>query len=102
MPHFIHLMNADVFAVAGLHEWWPGKEGAEPIETFTIVTTEANEIMAGLHDRMPVILPESAHAEWVDPRNEKADELKRLLTPYPPDEMRAYPVSTRVNTPKKR
>src|SRR4029077_6921077 len=56
VPHFIHLLNADQFAAAGLFEWWPGKDGAAPIESYTIVTTSANEMMASLHDRMPAIL----------------------------------------------
>lgn len=100
VPHYIHLMNSEVYAVAGLYEWWPGKDGAEPIETYTVITTEANDIVAGLHDRMPVILPEQHYAAWLDPKNEKTDELRRLLKPYPAEEMRAYPVSSRVNAPK--
>jgi putative SOS response-associated peptidase YedK len=99
VPHFIHLMNEEVFAVAGLHEWWPGKDGAGPIESFTIITTDANEMMRGLHDRMPVIIPRAAQEPWLDPGNERTDELRTLLVPYPSDEMRAYPVSPRVNSP---
>ncbi len=76
VPHFIHLMNEEVFTVAGLHEWWPGKDGAEPIETYTIITTEANEMMAGLHDRMPVIIPKIVWTEWLDPKYENTDALK--------------------------
>jgi putative SOS response-associated peptidase YedK len=100
VPHYIHLLNSEVFAVAGLHEWWPGKDGAAPIESFTIITTDANALVSSLHDRMPVILREDAHAKWLDPKNEKTDELGRLLKPFPADEMRAYPVSTRVNDVK--
>jgi putative SOS response-associated peptidase YedK len=89
-----------MFAVAGLHEWWPGQDGAEPIETFTIITTEANEMMAKLHDRMPVILEERDREAWLDPKNENSAELEKLLAPYSSEEMRAYPVSTRVNSTK--
>jgi putative SOS response-associated peptidase YedK len=100
VPHYVHLMNADSFVVAGLYEYWPGKEGAEPVESYTIITTDANEMMVKLHDRMPVILAEKNHVAWLDPKNEKAEALQAMLKPYPPEKMRAYPVSTRVNSPK--
>lgn len=100
IPHFIYLMNEPVFCVAGLYEYWPGKDGAAPIESYTIITTEANEMMARLHDRMPVILAEPDHAAWLDPKNEDTAAMQSLLKPYPAEEMRAYPVSTRVNSPK--
>jgi putative SOS response-associated peptidase YedK len=97
VPHFIHLLNIDQFAAAGLFEWWPGKDGAAAIESYTIVTTSANEMMAPLHDRMPVILHEQDHAAWLDPKNRDTTSLQELLVPYPSEEMRAYPISTLVN-----
>jgi putative SOS response-associated peptidase YedK len=100
VPHYVHLLNAEVFGVAGLYEYWPGKDGAEPIESYTIITTAANEMMAKIHDRMPVILAEQDHAAWLDPKNEKTDALQALLKPFPSEEMRAYPVGTRVNNVK--
>jgi putative SOS response-associated peptidase YedK len=100
VPHYIHLLNAEQFAVAGLHEYWPGREGIEPIESFTIITTDANDITAGIHDRMPAILPEEAHAQWLDPENQKTADLQKLLVPYPSEETRAYPVRTLVNSAK--
>ena len=100
VPHYIHLMNADGFAVAGLYENWPGRNGAEPVESYTIITTDANELTARLHDRMPVILAGKDHAAWLDPNNERTGTLQALLKPYPSGEMHAYPVSTRVNNPK--
>jgi len=100
IPHYIQLMNSEVFGVAGLYECWPGLGAVEPIETFTIITTFANEMMAKLHDRMPVILAANDHAAWLDSKYENRDELQRLLKPYPADEMVAYPVSKRVNSPK--
>jgi putative SOS response-associated peptidase YedK len=98
IPHFIHLLNAEQFAVAGLYEYWPARDGKEPVESFAVITTEPNEMTAKIHDRMPVILPEQAHAKWLDPENERIDALQGLLKPYPAEEMRAYPVSTRVNS----
>jgi putative SOS response-associated peptidase YedK len=100
VPHFIHLRNGDLMAAAGLYEFWPGKDGVEPIESYTIITTAANEFMAKLHDRMPVFLAEKDRAAWLDPKNEKAEGLQDLLKPYPTEGMDAYPVSTRVNSPK--
>jgi putative SOS response-associated peptidase YedK len=97
VPHYVHLLNAEIFAAAGLHEHWPGRDGADPIESYTILTTSANEMMRALHDRMPVILHERDYEAWLDPGNEDTEALVRLLAPFPADEMRAYPVSTRVN-----
>lgn len=100
VPHYIHLLNAEQFAVAGLYEYWPGRDGAEPVESFAIITTGVNEITAKIHDRMPAILPENAHAQWLDPRNAETEALQRLPQPYPAEEMRAYPVRTLVNSAK--
>jgi putative SOS response-associated peptidase YedK len=100
LPHFVHLLNAELFAVAGLYEWWPGNANAAPTESYAIVTTEANEVVARLHDRMPVILHERDYEAWLDPNNEDLSALNALLAPYPAEEMRAYPVSTRVNDVK--
>lgn len=99
-PYFCRLLNADLFAVAGLYEYWAGAGGAEPIESYTIITTDANEMMARLHDRMPAILHERDHAAWLDPKNQNKERLEALLKPYPAEEMRAHPVSTRVNNVK--
>lgn len=97
VPHYIRPLNAELFAVAGLYEWWPGKDGSEPIESYTIVTTEANEMIAKLHDRMPVILQESDYDAWLDPKNENTEAIRALLKPCSAEEIGAYPVSTRVN-----
>jgi putative SOS response-associated peptidase YedK len=97
VPHFVRLLNADLFAVAGLYEWWPGNPDTAPIESYTIITTQANEALVKLHDRMPVILNERDYDAWLDPKNEKTEAINALLKPYPAEEMAAYPVSTRVN-----
>jgi len=100
VPHYIHLLNAEQFAVAGLYEYWPGRDGREPIESFTVITTVPNEMTVKIHDRMPVILPEEAHATWLDPEHGQTEVLQALLKPYPAEEMRAYAVSPRVNSAK--
>jgi len=98
LPHYVQLLNTRLFAAAGLHEFWPGKDGAAPVESFTIITTDANELMRQLHDRMPVILHEADYDAWLDPQNKDVAALKGLLRPYPAEEMRAYPVSLSVNS----
>jgi len=98
VPHYIHLLNAEQFAVAGLYDYWPGRDGKESVESFTVITTTPNEMTGKIHDRMPVILPGDAHAQWLDPDNTRTDALQKLLRPYPAEEMRAYPVKTLVNS----
>ena len=100
VPHFIHYRSGDLLAAAGLFEYWPGADGADPIESYTIITTPANELMAKLHDRMPVLLAEKDQAAWLDPNNERREELQAMLKPYAGEDLDAYPVSTRVNSPK--
>jgi putative SOS response-associated peptidase YedK len=97
-PFFIHLHDDEPFAFAGLYEKLDRGEGV--IETATIITTKANDIVAPLHSRMPVILPRESHDQWLDPDHCDKRKLQRLLKPYPEDEMIATPVSTFVNSPK--
>ena len=97
-PHYIAMQDGRPFAFAGLREHWVGPDGSV-IDSCTIITTEPNELMAPLHNRMPVILPADEYATWLDPSLEAADRLEPLLCPYPTDEMRAIPVSTHVNSP---
>lgn len=98
VPHFIRLLNEEVFAAAGLYEQWPGNAAAGPLTTFTVLTTDANALMRPLHERMPVIVPRTEYETWLDPENVTGTGLEGLLQPYPADEMRAVPVSTRVNS----
>jgi putative SOS response-associated peptidase YedK len=97
-PHYIHFTDGRAFAFAGLWERWH-KGGDEPLDTCTIITTTPNDIVAGLHDRMPVILPPEVFAEWLEPQPLAPECLQDLLVPYPPDGMETYPVSTHVNKP---
>ncbi|MFB8426043.1 SOS response-associated peptidase [Priestia megaterium] len=86
------------FAFAGLWEQW--NRGEEPLYTCTIITTKPNEVTEKVHDRMPVILEEDAYDLWLDPQMEDSEYLKSLLVPYPAEQMKMYPVSTIVNSPK--
>lgn len=97
VPHFIRPLNAEAFAAAGLYEYWQSRDGADPVESFTIITTEANALMRPLHERMPVLLTEADFAAWLAPDNRDLAALKRMLAPFPAEEMHAYPVGTRVN-----
>lgn len=96
-PYHIARADGGVFALAGLWERWD--QGAQPLETFTIITTEANELMRPLHARMPVILPPEAYAAWLDPAVDDPARLAALLRPWAGEDYRATPVSTRVNSP---
>jgi putative SOS response-associated peptidase YedK len=97
LPYVIGKADGSPLALAGLWETWRSKDDGGSMRTFTIITTEANALVQTLHDRMPVILPESAWSEWLDPRNEDVPALASLLVPFPSEEMRAYPVSKLVN-----
>jgi len=97
-PYFIGFTDRRPFAFAGLWERWIG-EGSEAVESCTIVTTEANELLAPIHDRMPVILDPDVFAPWIDPAEKDTERLAGLLRPYPPGPLQAYPVSFFVNNP---
>jgi putative SOS response-associated peptidase YedK len=69
------------------------------VKSCTIITTEPNSLISQLHNRMPVILPQEAFVDWLDPEERKPETLNQYLKPYPALEMMAYPVSTLVNNP---
>jgi putative SOS response-associated peptidase YedK len=97
-PYFIRPRDEELFSFAGLWERWHDPEG-ETVETCTILTTEANELMRPLHDRMPVILGETGEEMWLDSRS-TVDALYSLFVPYGSAEMEAFPVSSWVSNPK--
>ena len=95
-PHYIHMKNAQPFAFAGLWDEWLGPDGSQ-VKSCTIITTAPNALVAGIHERMPVILRREDYAAWLTPEARQPDELNRLLAAYPAEEMEAYPVSRLVN-----
>lgn len=96
-PYRIALKDGDLFAFAGLWERWePKEDGGEALETFTILTTEANSKLAEIHPRMPVILPPERYDLWLDP-DADTESLRKVLGPFPEDDLNAYAISTRVN-----
>lgn len=98
-PYLIYLKSRQPFVFAGLWETWHSPDGSQ-IKSCTIITTQPNEFLATIHNRMPVILPPDAYAQWLDAGIGNPAELQPLLAPYPVEEMAAYPVSTLVNNPK--
>ncbi|HXG68467.1 MAG TPA: SOS response-associated peptidase [Blastocatellia bacterium] len=97
-PFFIHLKSGRSFGFAGLYENWLSPE-RERITTCTIITTDANELMKPIHQRMPVIIPKEKEDLWLDPAQKDESALLDLLKPYPSNLMEAYEVSRVVNTP---
>lgn len=100
-PYYIHRQDDKPFGFAGLWTEWKEKgSDALPLQTCTIITTAANELMRPIHHRMPVILPPEACTEWLNPDNEESEELAELLVPYARSDMEAYRVSPAVSSPQ--
>jgi putative SOS response-associated peptidase YedK len=101
-PYYISLRDGSPFALAGLWESWTSPDGGV-IESCTILTTEPNELMATLHNRMPVIIDEPDYGLWLgsggDASKEELGVLPHLLRPFPAEAMTTYPVSKYVNSP---
>ena len=115
-PYRVTFTDDRTFAMAGLWERWEPThtqtglgdfdtgetddttaEATGAIESFTIITTEPNEVVSSLHHRMAVVLPPESESAWL---HEDTDTVESLLTPHPGDKLEAYPVSTRVNSPE--
>jgi putative SOS response-associated peptidase YedK len=97
-PMYIRLHTGEPFAFAGLWEVWNSADGSQ-ILSCTIITTEPNELVSDIHNRMPVILPREGYSAWLNPNEIQPADLDDLLRPYPSTELAAYPVSTIVNSP---
>jgi len=99
-PWFIRRRDGEPLAFAGLWEIWHDPkigDDAPRLRTFTIITTEANDLLEPIHERMPVVLPESEWDRWLDPEFQDVDALQQLLVPAPADQLEMWPVSTLVN-----
>lgn len=94
--YFIRFGGGDLAALAGVRERWRGPAG-EVLETCAVLTTAANAEMREFHDRMPVFIPDHAHARWLETPPDEADRLADLLRPWPDGALRIDPVSSRVN-----
>lgn len=99
-PYAVRGRDGEPFAMAGLWEYWrPRDGGGEGIVSATILTTDANTLMARIHDRMPVIIDPRHYNEWLDART-PAPALRDLMQPCPSEWLDAYPISLRVNNPR--
>jgi putative SOS response-associated peptidase YedK len=96
-PYCIRVKDDDLFAFAGLYDVWCDAEGQE-LYSYTIITTTPNDLVAPIHNRMPVILRRDDEDAWLDKATDPA-QLLSLLVPYPADKMEVYAVSRAVNNP---
>ena len=96
IPHVIRRRDGGLFAMAGLYETWQRPDG-EALRTFAVLTRSPNSLVASIHDRMPVMLRESEEETWLSAETDPGRFLHET-TPYPADEMEAYPVSRLVNS----
>lgn len=94
-PYRIYRDRDTAFAMAGLWEYWEGENG-DSVHSVTILTTDSNDLVAPIHDRMPVILAREEESTWL---TAGPDERERLCRPYPGDDLDAYPISRSVNDP---
>lgn len=98
-PYYIHGAEGRPLAFAGLWEVWRSKDdAATELHSCTIVTGAPNPTVAPIHDRMPVILPESTWDAWLDPEEQDLELLGKLLVPARPEVVTLHPVSTEVNS----
>jgi putative SOS response-associated peptidase YedK len=93
-PYAIAMKDGTPFGLAGIWENWKEPASGEWLRTFAIITADANELVADIHDRMPVILAPGEYARWLGP------DPRDLMRPFPADLMRMWPISTRVNKPE--
>jgi putative SOS response-associated peptidase YedK len=99
IPMRILLKDHSIFGFAGIFDESKDAEG-NVIRTCSIITTQANNLVSDVHDRMPVILPYTAESLWLDNRHFNAEELKQIMQPFPSELMEMYPVSNFVNSVK--
>ncbi|MCX6665945.1 MAG: SOS response-associated peptidase [Euryarchaeota archaeon] len=99
-PYYIHLKNHEPFAIAGLWDTWINPETKETIDTYTIITTEANSLMQIIHNskkRMPVILPDGVERRWIG-KDLNEEDAKQILTPLDSGKLQAYTISKLITT----
>ncbi len=99
IPFYIRLKSGRPMGFAGLYHYSSSTDG-EKICGCAIITTESNDLVSSIHNRMPVIVPEQKMDIWLDPGCQDYEALKAILCPYPSEEMDMYRVSTVVNSPK--
>lgn len=96
-PFNVTVKQRPLFAMAGLWEHWEGEDG-KVVESCTIITTDANNLLQPIHDRMPAIIPIDQYANWLNPINNDKAVLMRLLKPFPANQLHIHAVSKAVNS----
>lgn len=99
-PMYITMKDGQPFAFAGLWDSWKNPATSQPLRTCTIITTQPNEVVGPIHNRMPAILLPEAYESWLDPDVKDDQFLIHWLAPYPGEAMTARPVSRLVNDPR--
>ncbi len=99
VPHYIGIKSSKTFYLAGLYDIWKGSNG-KGLKTFTIITTQSNNTLKPIHNRMPVILHQEFEDQWLNTNIQKTESIMQLLKPYPDDNMIFYAVSNEVNNPE--
>jgi putative SOS response-associated peptidase YedK len=98
-PYYITLKSRTIFTLAGIWDTWSNPDSNEKLDTFSVVTTEANELMAKVHNsrkRMPLILPKEKEKTWLDPEQNET-QIKSMMVPYKSEDMKAYPVTNKLS-----
>ena len=95
-PYYFQAKDNPLFAFAGLWETWNTPDG-KPLRSCTIITTQANEVVQPIHERMPVILPQERWVDWIETQGQ--EDLLLMLRPFPPERLDTFPVSPEVNNP---
>ena len=99
VPYFISAKRSDYFAFAGLYEEWYDNVEGKTVLSCALLTTEPNDFVQTIHDRMPVILAKESWKTWLDPQSDYAT-LNTLYTPYPSEEIQMHTVGSEVNSVK--
>jgi putative SOS response-associated peptidase YedK len=99
VPYAIARKDHTLIGMAGVLENWKDPESGEWVRSCAVITSAANELLAPLHDRMPVIIAPDAYARWLGELSTEASELKTLLVPHAADDLTLWRVSPRMNRP---
>jgi putative SOS response-associated peptidase YedK len=98
-PYYFTVKDEPIIAFAGLYDIWTDNKTGEEIWSYSIITTQANDLVNKIHPRMPVILSKENEEAWIDPDIVEPERLHEYLKPFNPDKMTMVPVSTQVNIP---
>ena len=100
VPYHFHLVPKSVYLFAGLWDVWRDPAGQTEIVSCCLITTEPNQIVQPVHDRMPVLLQRKDYEVWLSPADQPVEKLKACLASYPAERMTGFPVTRLVNSPK--